>query len=864
MKPCPPRLARWLLTRLSLYDANHSIFSDFEETFLSLVEKKGPFRARLWYSTQTLQSILSYVRLVFASGLDLLANYIKVAFRSLRRHKIYSAINITGLTIGLAAVLLIVLFLSRELSFDRHHKNAERIYRIVSGDFVGMPYILGDRLREQVPGIEHIARLKHLSDESSFLLESHGRKYLISDLYMTDASVFKVFSFRFLYGDPTTALRDPNSIVLSQSTALRFFGREDPIGEVLNHDRDLALQVTAVVADFPSTSHFHFKALVPTVLSTRFHGSSDLTSWTSFNYLTYLLLSPQASATGVLDKATTLINAHQKKPRALRLQPLLDIHLHSHLRGELEENSDISTMRIYAAVGAIILFLACINFMNLGSAHSLNRSREVGIRKVLGAKRNQIARQFISESVFIVFLSALLAVLLAQIVLPLFRQLTYKDLAWADAPWGLLIPVLFIAIIFTGVAAGSYPGFIASSYQPVHTLQGRQKTGAGRGPFRNLLVTLQFIISIFFIGCTLFVLNQMHFLRSQKLGLDQERIITIKLPDEAMRESASVKAELLKHPAVLKATCSSFLPSVPQNRISSTWEGRMEEESVSLWRINVDEDFIDTFGIEVVEGEAFKAKHTPGSTYIVNQAAAELIGNRTVGTMLTMASGLCRPGKIIGVVKDFNFRSLHNAIEPMVLFLDQNRMLEFRGRQYNHAAFRYISVKAAGGGLKEAVQHVEDVCRAFFPYAANNWFFFDEEFGRMYRREQRTAGLMVVLSVIAVALAGMGLLGLSIFAVEKRRKEIGIRRILGASVPSVLLLFFRDFLYIHALAVLIGFPIVYVVVNRWLNNFAYRIAAKPWVFAVTAVLTAALFFATGSSSVVKAAASNPVESLRQE
>jgi putative ABC transport system permease protein len=862
--PNPPGWACWLISRLSLYEGHHSTLGDFEETFRQIVSRKSIHAARLWYSIQALRLFSSYMRLVFATGVDLLVNYIKVGLRSLRRHKLYTAINISGLAIGLTTVFLIVLYVTHELSFDRHFEHAQRIHRIVLEDYVGTPYILGDTLKEQVPGIEEIVRVKHLTDDGPVMLTARGRKFMEKALYLANASLFKVFSFKFVFGNPETALFDPNSVVLTESTARRYFGRDDPLGEIILYGKDLSLQVTAVIADLPSTTHFHFNAVIPAALYAHFAGGGEQTSWTSFNYLTYLLLYAEASPEEVLGKATALVNSHQENPRALYMQRLLDIHLHSHLRGELEENGDMSYLSIYTAVGIIILLLACINFMNLGSAHSFNRSGEVGIRKVLGAQRTQIVRQFIGEAVLIALLSAVLAVIFAQLALPFFRQLSGRELAWGSVPWAVLVPALFIVVVLTGVAAGSYPAFYASSFQPVRTLQGAPKLRSQRFPLRNLLVGLQFVISILFIGCTMFIFSQMHYLKTRKLGIDQSRIITIRLPDEALGESEAIKAELLRHSAILKATGSSFLPSVVQNRIGSTWEGKMETDDVHLWRITVDEDFISTFGIEVVEGEAFQAQHTPGSTYIVNQEAAKLIGGQVVGKTLSMSSGVSRPGKIIGVVRDFNFRSLHFAIEPMVLFLDANRTFEFRGEQYNHTPFRYISAKVDGKDLREGIKQVQDVCRSFIPYDPDCWFFFDEEFGRMYVSEQKTAGLMVALSLIAVVLAGMGLLGLSIYAVERRRKEIGIRRVLGASVPSVLFLFFRDFLYIHGAAMLVGFPLIYLTMNRWLANFAYRIAIGPWVFVLTAVLTAALFFITGSSSVIKAAAVHPADSLRYE
>lgn len=863
----PPIWARWLVSKLSLYEVHHSALGDLEETFYRIVDQKGIIHARLWYSVQTLRSFSSYLHLVLAIGFDLLVNYIKVALRNLRRHKGYTAINISGMAIGLAAVFLIILFICYEVSFDRHHEHASRIHRIVSEDFVGTPYILGDTLKEQVPGIEEIVRLKNLSKFGPIMLNARSKKFLEKALYMADASIFKVFSFKFRHGSPETALSHPLSIVLTESAAQRYFGRDDPLGKIILHGDDLPLQVTAVIADLPSASHFLFNALIPTAHAARFSwGVDDRTSWTSFNYLTYILLLTQTSPVEILEKTSQLVNSHREEPRRLHIQRLLDIHLYSHLRGELKENGDIRYLRIYSTVGIVILLLACINFMNLGSARSFNRGSEVGIRKILGAQRKQIVRQFIGEAVLVALLAAGVAVIIAQLALPFFRRLSGRELSWGSVPLVMLLPALFAIVILTGVTAGCYPAFFASSFQPLRVLRGAPKLLSRRFPLRNFLVGMQFVVSILFIGCTLFIINQMHYLKNRKLGIDQERIIYIRLPDESLGESEAIKTELLRHSAILKATASNFLPSGTTNRIKSDWEGRLEKEDTYLWQIAVDYDFISTFGIEIIDGDGFQSKHLPGSTFIVNQSAANAIGGQVIGKTLNMSGGGALPGKIIGVVRDFHFRSLHHTIEPMVLFLDAIRSVKYRNKDqvYKRTPFRYISAKIAGSDLKRGIQHVRDVCKTFVPYDTNCWFFFDEDFGRMYQSEQKTTGLMLALSLIAVALAGMGLLGLSIFAVEKRRKEIGIRRVFGASVSSILFLFFRDFLYIHGVAVLIGFPLIFWAINRWLANFAYRISINPWIFLITAVLTATLFFVTGSSSVIKAVVANPVDSLRYE
>lgn len=867
----PPRFSRWLLARMSIYDAHHTVLEDFEESFHRLASRRGRFRARRWYTGQALRSLPVCFRLVIYNGLALLGNTIKLTLRGLYRSRLFAFINIGGLAVGLAASILVFLFARFETSFDRYHPGAGRIHRIVSETFTCVPYILGDTLGAQSPEIETMARFKEITEWGDLVLFADDNPVLEDSLYTADPSLFQMFVFDFIHGDAEGALGHPRALVLTEGSARRYFNRVDAVGETVLI-REIPFQVTAVIQDPPSNTHFHFNLMVSTAALPALTGFSDddLTSWTSSNYYTYIKLLPKADPKTIETRINTLMRTAQQEAPVLQLQPLVDIHLHSHLRSELEPNGDVRRLRFAAAIGMVILLLAMLNFMNLASARSLHRGREVGLRKVLGARRPQLVRQFIGEALMYSTLAAGLALGLVQAVLPLFRRLTGADLDWSFVPWPNLALFLIASVGITGAAAGAYPAFFASGFQPVKVMRGEAISVSHRVPLRDLLVGIQFLVSILFVFGTLVIWGQMRFIRDKDLGLSGERLVVIDMPRAARSGHAAMREELLSQPGVTAVAASDFLPSSNSQRIGCEWEGRNEAREAYLWKVAVDRNFIPTFGIEMAAGEAFSDRHTTGASYIVNQTAARLIGegrvDAVIGKTLRQGTWTSRPGPIVGVVRDFHFRSLHHAIEPMVLFLDGSRdVVRPRGDEtYRHEPFRYLSAKIAPGALGGTLPRIAEICRRFIPYAPESWFFFDEDFGRLYAAEQRTARFMLTLSLTAVALAAIGLLGLSVYSVERRSKEIGIRRVLGASTSSVLLLFSRDFLRIHALAMGIGFPLVAWMMSSWLNNFAFRIGLGAGLFVATAALTAALFFAAGSLSVYRTAAANPADSLRCE
>ena len=866
----PPKLLSFLLKHLSLYEANHSVQGDFEETFRSIAREKGDMRARFWYSGHVMRSLLVYMRLMISTGIGLLFNYLKLTLRNMRRHRMYAVINIAGMSIGLAAAILIFFYVRFETSYDRYHPDAERIFRIVYPDYTGIPYVLGDRLRAQSPEIEGMVRIKDITDWEKIVVETQGKQVLEDKIFMAEPAFFQIFSCRFLSGEPGSALAHPNALVLTETAARKYFGQTDPLGKTVNI-RDVSFQVTAVIADLAPNTHFHFSALIPASANKAVNpGSEDQVSWSSANYKTYVKLVPQANIEGLESRVTSLYREGREDSPVLGLQPLTDIHLHSRLRSEFEANGDMNNVRFAAAVGIIILLVAMLNFMNLASAHSLHRGREVGLRKVLGARRPQLIRQFVGEAVVFVMLASWFALGIVYVFLPYFRLLTGSELGWTQVSWPTLVLFLLAVVCLVGTAAGSYPAFFASGFQPVKALRGDKLTASHRFPLRNLLVGIQFTVTLVFVCAALFVWAQMRHVRKLQLSTEKERIVNIDLPREARHHHLAIKTELLDHPGVRTASASNFLPSTNDQNIGSTWEGRVGTEEAPLGKVAVDIDFIPTFGIEVIAGEPFSSQHRPGGTYMVNETAARLIGDGVVedavGKTLTMHTWSSSPGPIVGVVRDFHYRSMHQMIGPLVLFLDSSRtvMNPYRNESYRIEPFRYVSARVKTEELPDVLSHVQLLCSRFIPFAPDSWSFFDKDFDRVYAAERRVARFMVTLAAAAVILAAMGLLGLSLYAVQNRRKEIGIRRVMGASTATILFLFFKDFLRIHVWAMLIAFPIIGFAMHSWLNNFAYRISLVSWVFAAGALFTAALFFLTSSLNVYKNAAANPAETLRSE
>ncbi len=803
----------------------------------------------------------------------MLHSIIKTAWRSLKKNKLYAGLNIVGLAVGLAAALFVVLNIRFETSYDRHHANADRIFRLVPADFTSTPYALGERIKARIPEVEEVAAVKKLDvSEDRILIEAAGQRLGEDLFYIADPSFFRVFSVLFIAGRPDAALSHPQAAVLTESAARRYFGTTECLGRTFRVEGRVELRVDAVVRDLPANSHFKFHVLAPITAGPAILNWDDRAIWGSWNYKTYLLLRKGGAAAVVEPKIAACfpdqIRRNSRNSDKLRLQALTDIHLKSHLRSEFEPNGDFRTILLYSAVGLLILLVSALNFVNLSTAYSLRRCREVGLRKVLGADRRLIIRQFLGESLLLTALAALAALAVLRLGFPFLSGLTGTELRLEDVAWGEIALILAGLTCTLGLAAGAYPAFFASAFQPVRTLKGDKALASRRFPVRSILLVCQFVISFGFVVTSFIVRTQMHYLQTKNLGLDKDRIVNIRLPQAIQARTEELKAELLGNPDIVSAAASNFLSSRETSKQTFQWEGRPAEDDGYLRWIAVDADFLKTYGLSIVDGRgpAAEDESSGEQKFLVNESAVQRLGwKQAVGKQMEIEATFAKPGRVIGVVKDFHFRSLHFPIEPLAFFVTPSRLpFSWKGKTQEYLPFSYISVKLAGSNIPGAVRFIQAFCNRHISDDPGAWSFFDDEFGRMYAAEMKTARVFGGLSLLATLLAGMGVFGLSAFMIERRRKEISIRKVLGAAPGRILYLLSSDFLKLLLIAGVLAVPVVGLAMRRWLDGFAYRIVLGPWYFAGGLAFLTVLLVATVAWHGLRAAWSNTAADLRSE
>ena len=799
----------------------------------------------------------------------MLKNYFRIAWRNLTRNKVFSGINIIGLAIGLACSLMLTLYVKDELSYDRHHANADRIYRVsrtfLSKDgtvslrlgHVAPPF--GPLIREDFREIEQVVRML----ETDALVRYGDLLFEEENMFAAEPNLFKVFSFNVLHGNPDKALENPFSIMFSKTMAEKYFGKENPVGKTVRVDNQLDYTVTGVFESLPSQSSFHPNFLISfsSLNDERVYGAEKLrTNWGNNAFSTFLLLPPHYNPQKLIDAFPAFQNKHidvnASKYSVLNLMKLTDIHLHSQLDSEIEANGDIQYVYFFSIIGIFILAIACINYMNLATARSDKRAKEVSMRKVVGAMRSQLIRQFLSESFLIILIALLMAVVIAVLCLPFLNNVSQKELTIRDimSP-GFITAVLGITL-FTGMLAGSYPAFFLASFQPVGALKGRLGSTVKKTRIRQVLVILQFAIAVVLIISTTVVHNQMTHIQNYKLGYSKEQILLLPaISDSSTYES--FKQQIKQSSGIMEVTHSSRIPS---GRLLDSWDayitkdGAMAQTDINIKSLMVDEDFITTYKIEMAAGRNFSRNYTTDKTegYILNETAIRLLGwknpNDAIGNRFGYGQNR---GQIIGVVKDYHFESLHQKVAPMVMLM-------------NGSKFKRLSVRITGQDIKGTLDHLESAWESRFPDKPFKYEFLDQRFKKLYSREQTQQLLFNIFSGIAIFISCLGLLGLSIFMAELRIKEIGIRKVLGASVHNLVVLLSGDFLKLVLIAILIASPIAWYVMNKWLDNFAYRIALEWWMFGLAGILAVAIALLTISFQSVKAALMNPVRSLRSE
>jgi putative ABC transport system permease protein len=793
----------------------------------------------------------------------MLKNYFKIAFRNLWRHRVFSLINILGLTVGMTACFLIFLYVRFEMSYDKFHSKGDRIYRIICDIKTptetmkpgGPAWAVGPHLMGGFPQIEAAVR----TTDDELLVRKGNIKFQEKKSLYADSSFFQVFDFKLLRGNPNTALNEPLNIVFSESAAKKYFGNTDPVGQtVLLTGDGFTAKVTGIMQDFPENSMIQADMLVSMNTLTRKLNPKLDDQWGNYGNRTYVLLRPGASAASIEKQLPAFLEKRNgTEMKELNMYPTLmlekfpDAYLHS-TRNDSNSGS-ITNVYIFSIVAVFILLIACFNFINLTTARSAERAKEVGIRKVVGAGRQQLTVQFIGESVLICIIAFILTLGVAALLLPSFNQLAGKTLSHGIFDNMAFIGVLFLASIGIGLLAGIYPALVLSSYKPVSVLKGRFSTGTRGILLRKGLVISQFTISIALIISTIIVYLQMNFMRSQDLGFSKEQMLVINSNGDPARDAFMHAVEGL--PNVKSVSMSSSVPGGGNmgaySKIQNA-KGEMQIANLDLYFVGF--DYLKQFDIKMAAGRMFSRQFMTDTTQamILNEAAVKSFGYRNpqdaVGRDFSQWG---RKGKIIGVMKDFHFKSLQEEIKPLSMRIEPD-------------GCSLVSIKLTANNLPSTIAAIENKWNTLIPARPFSYFFLDEMFDEQYKSEQRFGKLFLNFAVLAIIISCLGLLGLASYSTMQRTREIGIRKVLGATIPNIVNLLSKDFLKLVGVAVIIASPIAYFAMHKWLQDFAYRIPISWWIFVVAAVSATVIAILTVSFQAIKAAVSNPVVSLRAE
>jgi putative ABC transport system permease protein len=808
----------------------------------------------------------------------MLYNYLKIAYRNLLKYKFISFINVSGLAIGFTCCLLIVGYIINETSYDRSNPDAEQIYRVnrsfhndkgvVSLKLASVAPPFGPLLLNDFPDIQKMTRMLGLGNTA---MKYGDKNFIEARVFAADENFFSFFNVEVLKGDSHTALNDPACVMLSEELALKYFGNEDPVNKVIRLYNQFNLKVTGVYKSFPVNSHIHPRMLVSfnTLKSPEVYGEEQLrTNFGNNSFLTYIKVPENYPVESLEKQFPAFLDKHMAgqygggKPSlytTLKLQKLTDIHLKSHMDDEAEANGDIKRVYIFSAIALFILFIACINYMNLSTARSVLRAKEIGIRKVSGAKKSELIFQFLTESVLITIIALLTALVLTAICFPLMSKLSGLELTFNSLlNWNIMIPVVLVPVS-VGILSGLYPALFMSSFQPIQTLKGFLKVGSNTVSFRQVLVVAQFSISIILIISTAIVFQQLHFMQRANLGYEREHVITIDYNDALTANYESFRARLLQNPGVENAGRSSRIPT--GRLLDSQGAGTIEGDSVTpspvdLKSLAADEYFIPSYKINMVAGRNFsRAFGTDTSAYILNETAAQNLGFKNPRDIIGMAMSYGgNPGRVIGVMGDFHFESMHQKIVPLILMTTRSS-----GNRYGD-----ISIRISGNNIPATLSHIEKTFKHFLPEVPFQYTFLDERYHLLYESELKQGSIFAVFSGIAIFIACLGLFGLSAFAITQRMKEIGVRKVLGASVNSIVQLLSKDFLKLVGISALLAFPIAWYAMNNWLQDFAYRVTIAWWIFVMAGVIAAMIAVLTIAIQAVKAAHSNPVKNLRSE
>ncbi|MBV6645861.1 MAG: ABC transporter permease [Cyclobacteriaceae bacterium] len=855
---------KWYCTR----ERFEELHGDLEELYVDRLEEFGKNRALVLYVWDVVRCCQPYAWKKLGSQLNsnkgyMLKNYLQIAIRHLRRRPGYSGLNILGLTLGMVSSLIILLYLHQELSFDNYHKDADLIYRISSrfteGDGTKYSWAttqipLGQTIQETFGEVDQYVRF---IPRGKTRMEHNNISYMVEDVYLVDSTVFDVFSFVFIQGDPATALNEPNSICLSESEALRIFKGADAMGELLVTD-DHSFKVTGVYKDQPQHSHLVASAMGS---ASTIRGSSPSQSWGAFGIYTYVKLSPIASAqvmedklnNEIMNKYVRVIFDQYDLKVVYDLLPIRDIHLSSDYEGEPEPLGSMEYIYVFAVVTLFLITIACINYMNLATAQSMRRAQEVGVRKTMGAKRSTLISQFMAESIVIAFVSLILSVMILSIAVPIINNQLKTALDFSQLlDTNILIAIILILVV-TGIASGSYPAFYLSAFTPSNVLRGGGAKRSGNPWLRRALVGLQFSISIFMLISTLVVYDQMQYLRSKYLGFDKDQVATFTLNGEALQQWEVLKHRLLQNPNISTLTSASTVPGggypsylMPVEKNDGTIE------DLVLNALEVDFEYFSTLGVDILQGRNFSSAFSTDTSHalIVNEAMVRRLGwDNPIGKRIQYGQDSSVFHRVIGVARDFHHSSLHNPIEPLL----------FAPKLIN----RRVMLRLDDNYL-EAMSFVEHTWEDLFPNLPYESQFLDQRFVSFYENDQVRGNLFLGFSIIMIVIAALGLLGLASFTTEQRSKEISIRKVLGASVQGLVSLMVKEFVLLVLIGAMPAFVCAYLFAENWLGEFEYHVNINFMLFALVVVIIMFVVISATGFHALRAAQANPSDNLKNE
>jgi putative ABC transport system permease protein len=867
----PPRLTERLLKRIFPDDGIFTTLGDLEEVYHSIAEEKGIDRARLWYRVQAIKSILSYIKNQFLWSILMFKNYLAFTSRLIKRDKFHYFLNFLGLSIGIACSIIIMMFLSNELTYDQHHENAENIYRISSNYITsGKPLLyattspaLGPRLKEEYPEIEDFVRVLPLPE----LLFRHGdRQFYQERIVFADSSILEVFTYPLLQGDMETCLKDPNTIVLTEALARRYFGDETPLGKVIQVENQDDLIVTGVIKNPPRNSHIPLEGII----SYSSWGMDELALNVSMyepSGYTYVLLPEKYNLATFYEKFPAFYQKYCKADEELYGQvykliflKLKDIHYNTvGFRFEMPLGSK-SYLYAFFFIGIFILILACVNYVNMATARSSTRVREIGMKKVLGSRRKDLIFQLLGESLLVSFVAMIFAYGAVLLSLTPLNQRLDLNLETGMLFNPVLIAAVFGLFVLIGVLSGIYPAFHLSAIRPVTAISREFSSGRTGVRIRRSLVAFQFVISIGVVIITLFMNRQIEFMRNRDLGFKKENVVSIRLRDnDVIQKISAFKQELIRHPDIISAATEIGQPGNPTTGLYK-FEGRDGMENHNFWVLWGGFDLIQTLGAEIVEGRDFNPSFSTDRQkgIIVNETLVRFMGwDNPIGKRV--AQGTHTDGQVIGVVKDFHFASLHNKIEPMLF-----RMITRPEDNLPGSVPSQLMVRLKGQSLTETMEWMKDRWNQFNPNRPFVFSFMDESFDRLYDADRRQNRLVKIFSYICIIISLLGLLGLSSFTSLRRTKEVALRKVLGASATQIVLIMFREIFFLIVVAIVVAIPVSLLFIDMWLGKFAYKTGINPVLFGAAAIGAILVALLTASYHSIKVAHTNPANNLRHE